>query len=72
MDITQSVNMPRSVFVNYPLGHPSGKPFDLPDQLSIVKSALNLLETATVGGEIVTLPNSYEDIAPGWEDKAYQ
>jgi D-proline reductase (dithiol) PrdB len=71
MDITQSVNMPRSVFVNYPLGHPSGKPFNLPDQVNIVRSALSLLETATVGGTIHTLSNSYEDIEPGWEEKAY-
>jgi hypothetical protein len=31
-----------------------------------------MLETATAGPALLDLPNSWEEIAPGWEEKAYQ
>ena len=41
--------------MNYPLGHTSGRPHDLPEQVLIISSALALLESATRPGEIVSL-----------------
>ena len=35
IDIFQAGRPPRATFVDYPLGHSSGKPFDTADQLSI-------------------------------------
>ena len=57
---------------NYPLGHSTGKPFDLDDQVGIVRASLGMLESATAGSTMLDLPNSWEDIAPGWEDRAYR
>jgi hypothetical protein len=39
-DITQAVNPPRAVFLNYPLGHQTGKPDDSANQRAIVLAAL--------------------------------
>jgi D-proline reductase (dithiol) PrdB len=50
------VKPPRTVFVNFPLGHPTGKPFQPELQKSIVKDALNALKTIEAAGTIVTLP----------------
>lgn len=40
LDITLSGRPPRGVFVDYPLGHTAGKPFDTDDQLGILRAAL--------------------------------
>ena len=72
LDITGAVNPPRTAFLNYPLGHASGKAFDLDDQTSVVRAALQLLETAESAPTLVELPNSWEDVDPGWEDRAYR
>ena len=53
--ITAAVAPPRAAFVDYPLGHTSGKPDDRDDQQSVVRGALALLDTATVPGTIVDL-----------------
>jgi hypothetical protein len=39
-DILSAGSPPRAMFVNYPLGHSAGKPFDCADQEYIVESAL--------------------------------
>ena len=70
-DITMKVNPPRAAFINYPLGHTTGKPFNLEDQVGIVRSALAMLENVTSSPTLIDLPNSWEDISPGLEDKAY-
>lgn len=71
LDITRAVKPPRAAFLNYPLGHPTGKPFQLDDQVSILRSALGLLDTATQAPTLVSLPNSYDDLQPGWEAAVY-
>lgn len=40
LDITLSGRPPRGVFVDYPLGHTAGKPFDRDDQLGVLRAAL--------------------------------
>jgi hypothetical protein len=44
-DITQAVNPPRAVFLNYPLGHQTGKPNDSEGQRAIIRDALGAFET---------------------------
>jgi hypothetical protein len=46
---------PRAAFVDYPLGHTSGKPDDAEDQRAIVEGALDLLRSATEPGRVVDL-----------------
>lgn len=66
-DITALVSPPRSAFLNFPIGHQAGKPFDRQGQQQIVGDALRLLETASEGGTIVDLPY---DWGGDWEATA--
>jgi hypothetical protein len=65
--ITELVKPPRSAFLNYPIGHQAGKPFDREGQIAIVGDALRLLETASAPGAIVDLPYTWGD---EWEAAA--
>lgn len=56
LDIVCSVNPPRSVFLDYPLGHTAGRPGDAAEQYAIVRRALESLETLTVPGTVEPLP----------------
>jgi hypothetical protein len=67
-DILTAGRPPRAAFVDYPLGHTSGKPFDRDDQLSVVRGALAGFETLSEPGHIVTLPNRWDDDA--WKAEA--
>lgn len=71
LDITVSVKPPRAVFVNLPLGHQAGKPFDRDGQTRIVLDALHLLETATTPGTLVQLPYKWDERDPldSWEEE---
>ena len=55
-DLTSLVKPPRTFFVNYPLGHTTGKPFDRQNQMEIIKAALSGAAGITVAGAIVELP----------------
>jgi hypothetical protein len=46
---------PRVAFVNYPLGHQAGKPFQPEDQLRLVTAALGSLEAHTAPGQVNVL-----------------
>ena len=48
--ITAAANVPRASFVDYPLGHTSGKAFDLAGQDLIVRAALRQLAEARTPG----------------------
>jgi hypothetical protein len=60
-DLTALVKPPRSFFVNYPLGHTAGKPFDRENQMAILKSALGRAGEVTVPGTIMELPLVWDD-----------
>ncbi len=60
-DILQAGRPPRACFIDYPLGHTAGKPFDAADQAGIVRAALATLATATGPDTLVTLPNRWGD-----------
>ena len=57
LDILRAGRPPRATFVDYPLGHTSGKAFDPADQLGIVRAALEGLASMQAPGEIRRLPN---------------
>ena len=61
LDIFTAGRPPRATFVDYPLGHSSGKPFDATDQLAIVRAALAGFNAMTTAGEIRVLPNHWGD-----------
>jgi hypothetical protein len=56
LDITQSVNPPRAVFLDFPLGHTTGKANEPDLQYSIVHDALMVLEEMKSPGSIKILP----------------
>ena len=72
LDITQSVKPPRSVFVNFPLGHQMGKPQEPELQRSILLDALRALETINTPGDIVRLPYVWDENDHSWEDSDYR
>ncbi len=69
LDILESGRPPRATFVDYPLGHSAGKPFDPADQLGIVRTALAGLETMTQPGQIRQLSNRW-DKDDAWKEDA--
>jgi hypothetical protein len=71
LDITQAVNPPRAVFVNFPLGHQTGKPHQPDLQRQIVREALRAFETVDQPGTIVTLPYVWDPDDRQWEVTDY-
>ncbi len=69
LDIMQAGRAPRSVFVDYPLGHSAGKPFDRADQYRVVRAALDAFGTIATPGTIVQLAARW-DADPAWKDSA--
>ncbi len=66
-DITELVKPPRSVFINFPLGHTTGKPFDRDLQMKIIKDALEALKSIKEPGAIVDLPYEWKEDDDSWE-----
>ncbi|SNR53596.1 hypothetical protein SAMN06272737_111113 [Blastococcus mobilis] len=64
--ITAAVRPPRSVFVDFPLGHTAGPPGDPAAQAAVVSAALDCLETAAKPGTIVDLDLTWPG-GPGWK-----
>ena len=58
-DITESAMNPRTVFTNYPLGNPAGRPHDPENQRDILGTALKLLGVAEAPGTIVDTPHEW-------------
>ena len=71
LDITRAVNPPRAVFVNFPLGHQTGKPHQPELQRSIVRDALGAFETIARPGTIVELPYVWDANDRRWEETDY-
>ncbi|HVN27437.1 MAG TPA: hypothetical protein VMT64_03075 [Candidatus Binataceae bacterium] len=71
LDITRAVKAPRAVFVNFPLGHQTGRPNDPAIQRAIVRDAMRAFETIATPGEIVELPYVWDPHDRAWETKDY-
>jgi D-proline reductase (dithiol) PrdB len=69
LDITASVNPPRAAFLDYPLGHTTGKPHQPELQRAIMLEALEGFATLTQPGAVKMLPFRWsEDEA--WKETA--
>ena len=71
LDITQAVNPPRAVFVNFPLGHQTGKANQPELQRQIVRDAMRAFETIEKPGTIVELPYVWDAGDRRWEETDY-
>ena len=61
LSITQSANVPRAAFLDYPLGHTAGPP-DRPDiQLEIMRQSVELFNTLDEPGQVGKLPFSWSE-----------
>lgn len=56
LDITEAVNPPRAAFLDYPLGHTTGKPDEPELQRRILVEALEAFESLTEPGSVKMLP----------------
>ncbi len=56
LDITRSVNPPRAAFLDFPLGHTTGKPHQPELQRQIMRDALEAFESLTTPGSVKMLP----------------
>lgn len=71
LSITASVNPPRAVFVDYPLGHTAGKRGDTAGQRQIMLDALAALEQIRTPGDIRRLPYRWAD-SDDWKEAVMQ
>ena len=71
LDITRAVNPPRAVFVNFPLGHQTGKPHQPELQREIVRDAMRAFESIDQPGAIVELPYVWDANNRDWEETDY-
>ncbi len=55
-EISERVKPPRTYFLRYPFGHSMGEPFNLNQQMSIMRDCLELLRSAVEPGIIVNSP----------------
>ena len=55
-DLSAQVKAPRTVFVNFPMGNPFGRPFDTTQQRAILLDVLHALERVQEGGTLIDLP----------------
>ena len=62
LDIFKAGRPPRATFVDYPLGHSTGKPFDPADQSGIVRAALGGFDSMTRPETIELLPNVWDGV----------
>jgi hypothetical protein len=66
LDITRAVHPPRTAFLDYPLGHTTGKPHEPALQRDILLQALAAFTSLTEPGSIKILPFRWS------EDQAWQ
>jgi hypothetical protein len=55
----RAMNLPRTLITPFPMGRTLGAPGDVETQTSVIKTALNLLETARSAGEMVDFTGKY-------------
>ena len=67
-DIAASAGNPRQIFLNYPLGNPTGRPHDADNQRDVLRVGLKLLEEADKPGIIVDLPYVWSE-SKAWMEK---
>ena len=71
LDITQAVKPPRSVYLDFPLGHQIGRAFDVGIQRSILTESLNAAIGMKTPGSIVTLDYRWSGAGDDWKKSEY-
>lgn len=66
----EAVKQPRAVFVDFPLGHNTGTPFETRLQLSILRDALEALKIIKQPGIIIDLPYKWSE-DDSWQKEIY-
>jgi hypothetical protein len=61
LDITRHVNPPRAAFLDYPLGHTTGKPGEPELQRAILREALDAFQSLREPGSVKLLPFQWSD-----------
>lgn len=61
LDITRAVNPPRAAFLDFPLGHTTGKPHDPELQRAILVEALDAFVSLREPGSVKRLPFEWAD-----------
>jgi hypothetical protein len=69
LDITQAVHPPRAAFLDYPLGHTTGKPHQPALQRAIMLEALEAFASLTTPGSVKLLPFRWSEDEM-WKDTA--
>src|SRR5262245_8359882 len=69
LDIIRAVNPPRAAFLDYPLGHTTGKPHDPALQREILLQALEAFTALTAPGTVKMLPFTWS-ADPAWQATA--
>ena len=69
-DITRAVNPPRAAFLDFPLGHTTGKPHEPDLQRRILVEALSSFDTMTAPGSMKELPFRWSEDEE-WKAKAF-
>lgn len=67
LSITRSVNPPRTLFVDFPLGHTAGKPHDAALQDGIMAAALSAFESMETPGSLARFPVPWSE-NDDWKD----
>jgi D-proline reductase (dithiol) PrdB len=69
-DIVEWCGVPRLVFSDFPLGNPTGRPFDAASQRATLALGLDLLERAAAPGTTVVNP---EEWSPdhSWKERVF-
>ncbi|WP_420609806.1 hypothetical protein [Candidatus Poriferisodalis sp.] len=69
-DITRAAWPPRSVYLDYPLGHTSGRPHEPELNQQILRDALAAFENLRVPGSMAHLPYRWSD-SDRWKDRVF-
>jgi hypothetical protein len=67
-DIVEECGVPRFLFSDFPLGNPCGKPKDSSMQLSMIRYAFDLFESARLPRTTVQTPFRWSD-DEAWKDR---
>ena len=69
-DITRAAWPPRSAYLDYPLGHTSGRPHEPELNQQILRDALAAFENLRVPGSMAHLPYRWSD-SDRWKDRVF-
>ena len=67
LSITEAVNPPRAVYLDYPLGHTAGKVADPSNQFAIMRDTLAAFESIDEAGSVVRLDYEWRE-DDTWKD----